>query len=177
MNRQTSVKDLTDNPDYKESLKENTKYSAVCFTNEEITDDVSIEKTIFYTQTPIYDYVQQYYYGYAIGSEKKYNLSAKLESVEYKLTLSSWGKAKNKGKTLAEGIKTELMKMYNGKDKDLSNADATTKYLDSLAAVNSSTSSIDEGTLFVYANKISFSINYTESTVTLTVRFKAEPKM
>jgi hypothetical protein len=177
LNRQTSVKDLTDNPYYKESLKENSKYSAICLTNKEITNDVSIEKTIFYTQSPIYDYVQQYYYGYSIGSEKKYNLSASLESVEFKLTLSMWGKAKNKGKTLAEGIKTELMKLYNGTDKDLSNADATTKYLDSLAATSSSTSSTDEGTLFVYASKISFSINYTENSVTLTARFKAEPNM
>ena len=178
LNRQTSVKDVVDNPDYKESLKENTKYSAVSFNKKEITDDVSIEKTTFYTQTAIYDYVQQYYYGYSMGSEKKYNLSANLESVEYKLTLSMWGKAKNKGKTLAEGIKTELMKLYNGTDKDVSNADATTKYLDSLAAASSSSSSnTDEGTLFVYASKISFSINYNETSVTLTARFKAEPNM
>ena len=101
-----------------------------------------------------------------------------LESAEYKLTLSMWGKAKNKGKTLAEGIKTELIKLYNGTDKDVSNADATTRYLDSLAAASSSSSSSsDAGTLFVYSTKLSFSINYTESSVTLTARFKAEPNM
>ncbi|MBL0049661.1 MAG: WG repeat-containing protein [Bacteroidetes bacterium] len=177
LNRQSSVKDLIDNPDYKESLKENTKYSAVCFTKKEITEDVSIEKTTFYTHTAIYDYVQQYYYGYSMGSEKKYNLAAMLESVEYKLTLSNWGKAKNKGKTLAEGIKTELLTLYNGTAKDVSNADASTRYLDSLATASSIGSSTDEGTLFVYASKISFSINYTESSVTLTAKFKEEPNM
>jgi len=177
LNRRTTVKDLIDNPDYKESLNENTKYSAVCLTTKEITDDVSIEKTTFYTQSPIYDYVQQYYYGYQMGSEKKYNFSASLESVEYRLVLNVWGKAKNKGKTLAEGFKMELMKMYDGTDKDLSNSDATTEYLDSLAATSSSASSIDEGTLFVYASKISFSINYTRTTVTLTARFKADNNM
>jgi len=81
-------------------------------------------------------------------------------------------KSKNKGKTLAEGIKTELMKLYNGKDKDIANVDATTKYIDSLAAAGSSSSSNnDEGTLFVYASKISFSISYTQSNVTIKARF------
>jgi hypothetical protein len=178
LNRQNSIKDLINNPDFKESLKENSKYSVINLVKKDITDDVEIEQTIFYTQTPVYDYVSQYYYGYQIGSEKKYNLSAKLASAEYKLTLNMWGKAKNKGKVLAEGIKTELIKLYNVTENDNQKSDATTQYLDSLEIVsNSSKSNSEGGVLFVYATNISFSIKYTESSVIVTARFEAEPNM
>lgn len=177
LDNRISIQDLTNNPEYKESLIENTKYSVACLIKKEITEDVTIDKTIFYTRTPIYDYVPQYYYGFQTGAEKKYNLSASLASVEFSLSLGMYGNSKNKGQVLAEGIKTELLKLYNGSEKGNSYGDTSSKYIDPLVVEYSNESSSTNGTFYVYTSRIDFSISYTESTVMLTARFKAESNM
>ena len=176
LNIETTLRNLVDAPDNKKNLKENSKYSVINSEKKEITKDVNIESTIFYFQKPVYDMVSNYYYGYNTGSEKQYNFLAKLESIGYTLKLNTWGKANKKGKVLAEGLKAELIKLYNGSEKpNEQNSDSQTRSLDSLLTTNNSNDSKE--TLFVYAPKISFSIYYSASSVTLTARFRTQENM
>lgn len=113
----STLANIVDDPANKNKLKEDSRYSVINPNEEVINPDVTIENTVYSFDSPIFSMVNNYYYGYSMGSEKKYNFNAKVESISYKLNLSYYGKANGKAHILAEGLQKELIKKYKGTDK------------------------------------------------------------
>lgn len=97
----------------------NSNYEYIVYTNDhqEITNEISIEKTQFHFINPVFIKVENYdyYYGYRYenGTSKQYKFSEKFATIEYQFDLT--GEANGKGGAVANALKTELEKKYNSK--------------------------------------------------------------
>jgi hypothetical protein len=113
----STLQTIVDNTIYGDDVNANDKYIAHCYNIQEITDDISISKTLFHFVNPIYERVTTYdtYWGYKYetGTTKKYKFAEKIAAIEYQFDLS--GDARNKGGSIANALKTEIERRYNVK--------------------------------------------------------------
>jgi hypothetical protein len=193
----TTLGVIVDNPINKNKLKEDSKYSIINPNEEIINSDLTIENIVYSFNSPVYNMVADYYYGYSMGTQKKYDYTAKVESISYKLTLNFYGKGNGKAHTLAEGLQKSLIKKYNGKDTEPNKKASTTQptedeiaalaqaMADSIAAAeaasavtnnynsNDNKTTYDYKTFYVYSNLFDFEISSNGlNSVTLKVIFK-----
>jgi len=174
--------EIIDLPENKGNLKEDGSYTAVNYTEKEITEDIKLDKVIYGFQDKIYALVPQYYYGYSVGTSKQLNEGTKLSSIEYHFSMNSYKNAEGKGKTIADGIKSELIKIYKGSEKptkqlsenDKKSLNSLNEELDkALADLNSTidTQTEEMEILNVYSSEIEFKISSNTNMVIVRVYF------
>lgn len=146
LNESSTLQNIVNIPDYGSSLRANSEYVAESNNTQKITDDISIYKTSFHFNQPIYTLVSDGWY----STSKQYNLNERISAIEYQFSLL--GDASDKGGAVANGLKAEIEKRYG-----LSLESKDGKYIG--AQTN---------------GKMSFAIDYTNYSVSLYVAFTKE---
>jgi hypothetical protein len=123
VNSETTLADIIDNPTYKGKLKEYSDVGVINSNGEEVTSDLKISNVVILFSKPIYSNVTNYYYGYATGSQKKFNYSAAAKDISFSMELNQFGKGNNKAHLLAESLQKELIKKYGGSAQSPKNND------------------------------------------------------
>lgn len=195
INNTSTLGAIAEIPLNKNKLKEDGRYSVINSNEELINSDLTIENVVYAFNTPVFNMVNNYYYGYSMGSEKKYDYTARVNSVSYKLNLSLYGKGNGKAHALAEGLQKALIKRYKGADKLASITASTNKSeptkeemeavakakMDSLFNAASTAAVVSDDTqttynyktFYVYSNLFDFEIlSNGVNSVTLKVIFK-----
>ncbi len=103
---------LVEHSFYGDCINDSNQYSAVCNEVQELDENISINKTTFKFEKPIYSLIPKYLYQngykYSVGEEKYYNTLVKLESIKYDFKLT--GDANKKSFTIANAFKTKIEK-------------------------------------------------------------------
>ncbi|MBO7055054.1 MAG: WG repeat-containing protein [Bacteroidales bacterium] len=109
-----TLQKVTDHPFYGDCINSSDKYTAYCNEHQKMDDNITIYRTNFFFTDKIYSMVPkyEYFYGYQYktGEKKQYNFSARLDKIQYRLTLS--GDAFSHGGAIATALKNELEKKY-----------------------------------------------------------------
>ncbi|WP_197057315.1 WG repeat-containing protein [Alistipes sp. ZOR0009] len=102
----STLQNIVNHPLYGSSLTDNGEYVAECDEIHEITEEIYINKTIFFFSQPIYTLVSDSWY----NTTKQFNLSEELSAIEYQFSFT--GNAIDKGGAIANGLKDEIGKRY-----------------------------------------------------------------
>lgn len=109
-----TLQKVTDHPFYGDCINSSDKYTAYCNEHQKMDDNITIYRTNFFFADKIYSMVPkyEYFYGYQYktGEQKQYNFSARLDKIQYRLSLA--GDAFSHSAAIVTALKNELEKKY-----------------------------------------------------------------